>query len=188
MSTQSFSPFWVWAPYSGEPGTAFVTEIFGLDDDAGRLLRGEAVPGMPQPFVEQCDPGTYTDMFGSYTGLLILAPALVAVLQAAGARLQLIPLAIPGQPACDYAIVNVLDTVPALDVAASTLTMFDGTDVIDRITHLVLQPIPADAPPIFHAAEHQVLILVNDALRRALEAASDHPGVLTPVGKWRNVL
>lgn len=188
MSKQSSSPFWVWAPYSGEPGTAFVTEISGLDDDTGRLLRGEALPEMPQPVVEQCDPGTFTDVLGTYTGLPILAPNLVAVLQAAGARIELVPLTVPEAPGRNYAIVNVLDTVPTLDLAASTLTLFDGTDVIDRITHLVLQPIPDDAPPIFHAAEHPVLILVNDNLRCALEAASDHPGVLTPVGKWRNVL
>lgn len=188
MNARSSSPFWIWAPYSGEPGIAFVTEISGLDDDSGRLLRGEPLPDRLRPVVEQCDPGTFTDMLGSYTGLPILAPNLVAVLQAAGARIALVPLTVPEEPGRDYAIVNVLDTVPTLDLAASTLTMFEGTDVIDRITHLVLQPIPADAPPIFHAAEHPVLILVNDALRRQLQAASDHPGVLTPVGKWRNVL
>lgn len=179
--------FWVWSPYAGEPGTAFVTEIGGLHDaDTRRLLGGEELPRVPRLAVRRCEPGQFTDALGAYIGLLLLAPVLVEVLRAAGARLQLVPIGVAGQPELEYAIANVLDRVPALDLERSKLTTFAGTDVIDRVSHLALRSIAADAPPIFHAAEHPLLVLVNDELRQRLQAASPHPGVLTPVEEWRN--
>lgn len=180
-------PFWVWSPYAGEPGFVFVTEIAGLRDAATRqLLGGEPLARMPRLTVRSSEPGEFTDALGAYIGLLVLAPVLVDVLQAAGARLQLVPVAVPGRPDLQYMIANVLDRVAAIDLARSTLTTFPGTDIIARVSHLALRPIAADAPPIFHAAEHPLLVLVNDDLRQRLQAASAHPGVLTPVEEWRN--
>jgi hypothetical protein len=179
---------WVWAGYSGEPGLAFVTQWGGLPDEDGRkLLNGQALDPLPQPSVRRHEPGTFTGALGDSTGFLVLAPELVAVLQAAGARLQLVPVTVPRQPQLQYAIANVLDSVPALDMEGSKLSTFAGTDVIDRITKLALRPLPADAPGIFHVAEHPVLVLVNDALRQQLQAASPQPGVFTRVEAWRTV-
>lgn len=180
--------YWVWSAYSTEPGMTFVTEIAGLDNaNARRLLNGEALDPAPRLTVERYDPGKFTDALGGYIGLLVLAPPLVEVVQATGARVQLLPLKVARRPDLQYAIANVLERVPALDLARSKLTTFAGTDVIDRVTQLALKPIADDAPAIFHAAEHPVLILVNDELRQRLQAASSNPGVLTPVEEWRNV-
>ncbi len=180
--------FWVWSGYSGEPGMAFVTEFGGLSSaDSRKLLNGQPLDAVPRPTVRRHEPGEFTDMLGDSIGLLLLGPVLVGALQGAGARLQLVPLAVPRRPELQYAIANVLDSVPALDRERSKLTTFIDTDVIDRITRLALRPMPADAPAIFHVAEHPVLVLVNDALRQQLQAASRHPGVLTRVQEWRNV-
>ncbi|MBL0220290.1 MAG: hypothetical protein IPQ07_41275 [Myxococcales bacterium] len=179
--------FWVWSAYATQAGTAFVTEIGGLRDaDTRRLLGGEKLARIPRLVVQRFEPGRFTDALGAYIGLLLLAPVLVEVLQAAGARLQLVPIGVAAQPELAYAIANVLEHVPALDLERSKLTRFAGTDVIDRVSHLALRPIAADAPPIFHAAEHPLLVVVNDELRQRLQAASPHPGVLTPVEEWRN--
>ncbi len=180
--------YWVWGGYSVEPGLAFVTEIAGLESaDARRLLVGEPLDPMPRLTVRQVEPGEFTDALGGYLGLLLLVPPLADVLQTAGANVQWIPLAVARRPRLQYAIANVLERVPAIDVARSKVTTFAGTDVFDRIEHLALASIPSDAPPIFHVAEHPVLVLVNDELRRRLQAASESPGVLTPVEAWRNV-
>lgn len=179
--------FWVWSAYTGEPGTAFVTEIGGLeDDDTRRLLNGEALDPVPDLSVRQADPGRFTDVLGNYVGVLVLAPPLAEVLQAARARVQMVPLAVRRRPALRYAIANVLDRAPVLDLRHSRLTMYAGTDVIDRVSQLVLAPAAERAPAIFHVAEHPVLVLVDDDLRRRLQDASATPGVLTPVEEWRN--
>ena len=189
------SPYWVWSPYCGERGKAFVNCSVGMNAANGRrLLLGEKLPRAPRVLAMYTGK-LLTDALGAYTGWLILAPNLVRVLQAAGARLQLLPLGVARMlhfepPMCaeeiemKYVIANVLDTIPALDLERSKTTMYEGTDAIAHITRLKLRPIPADAPPIFHVAEYPVLVLVRDDLRQQLQAASPHPGVFTAAEKY----
>jgi Immunity protein family (Imm11) len=181
-------PLWVWVPYSTERGRAFVTELAGLGDTGiGRLLKGEPFARVPRLVASQFETGRFVDNLGAYIGVHLVSPVLADVLKGlAQDHVQLLPVSIKGRPELKYFAVNVLDSVPLLDRDRSKFRTFTGSDAIARVSRLALRPLPPEAPPIFHLAEHPVLVLVNDELRRALEAASRYPGVLTPASKWRD--
>jgi hypothetical protein len=164
---------------------AFVTELSGLSDERRRKLYfGERLNPSPRIIIEDFKPGRFYDQLGAYTGILLVSNVLREVLLAtAGASLQFIPVKMRDDSGLKYFIVNVLDTVPALDLERSGYDTFPGGG-IESIHKLVLRRIPSNAPPIFHAAEHTTLILVNDELRRRLEKASKHPGVFIPTSKY----
>jgi hypothetical protein len=178
---------WVWSPHSTVRGMAFVTELSGLSDDQRRKLhRGEIISPMPRITIEDFTSGRFYDQLGAYIGINLVSPVLREVLEDIdGANLQFILARVRSEPDLNYFAINVLDTVPAIDLKRSKYDTFDSGG-IRKIDKLVPRPIPANAPPIFHAAEDISLILVNDDLRRRLVAASKHPGVLTPVEKYRN--
>jgi hypothetical protein len=179
---------WVWRPYSRQRGHAFVTELRGLGNDgARRLLKGERFASAPRLVATGVEPGRFVDNLGAYIGVHLLTLVLADVLRGfEHAELQLLPVTIKSEPELSYFALNVLGSVALLDREHSRFSTFAGTDRIERVTRLKLRPLPASAPPIFHLAEHPVLILVNDEVCRALQAASRNPGVLTPAEKWRN--
>jgi hypothetical protein len=179
---------WVWVPYSTERGRAFVTELRGLGKDgARRLLKGERFSRPPHLVATQFEPGRFVDNLGAYLEVHLVSPVLAEVLKRfAGEHVQLLPVSIKGRPELKYFADNVLESLALLDPERSKFTKFPGTDVIERVSRLALRPLPDGAPPIFHLAEHPVLILVNDQLRRTLQAASRYPGVLTPAETWRD--
>lgn len=180
--------FWIWSPYSTVRGMAFVTELSGLT--AGhrqKLYSGKKISPQPRVVVEGFKAGKFYDQLGAYTGVVMLvSDVLREVLEAAeGARLQFIPVTVSGKQDLKYFVVNVLDTLPAIDLDQSKYDAYPDGD-IRRIDKLVLRSIPADAPPIFRAAEKTALILVNDELHSRLAAASKHPGVLVAAAKYKN--
>jgi hypothetical protein len=180
--------FWIWSPYSTVQGMAFVTELSGLSDGQLRkLYRGEEVTPTPDILIENFEPGHFYDQLGAYIGILLVSPVLQAVLQAHnGARLQFIPAHIRDQVNLSYFVVNVLDTVPALDLDRSQYETFDESDIIRKINQFILRSIPNDAPSIFHVAEDRSLILVRDELYHQLTNVSKYPGILTPVEEYQN--
>lgn len=159
-----------------------MTEFAGLSSAASsKLLVGEKLARSPRLVVKEVTRGRFADNLGAYIGVHFVSPVIADVLRgSAEANVQLVPVSVRGKPALRYFAVNVLDSVALLDRAASKVTTFVGTDVIDTVTRLSLVKAPPRLPPIFHLAEIPVVILVSDALRRALQAASPHPGVLTP--------
>jgi hypothetical protein len=180
--------FWVWSPYSTMPGVAFVTKLSGLSNEQSqKLYRGEFITPVPHILIEDYIKGRFYDQLGAYIGVILVSPVLRKVLDVTvGTKLQFIPVDIRGKSDLEYFAVNVLDTVPALDMELSKFDTFSESGGIRRIEKLVLRPIPANSAPIFHAAEDISLILVSDELRGRLVAASKHPGVLTPVEQYRN--
>jgi hypothetical protein len=179
---------WVWVPCSTERGRAFVTELRGLGKDGGRrLLKGERFARVPHLVATQFKPGRFVDNLGACIEMHLVSPALADVLTGfADKHMQLLPVSIKGRPDLKYFAVNVLESLALLDCKRSKLSRFAGADAIERVSRLALRSLPVGAPPIFHLAEHPVLILVNDEVRRALEAASRHPGALTRSDKWRD--
>lgn len=179
---------WIWQPHSTERGKAFVTEMSGLDSEQQlHMLRGERLSPVPKAVIKEVTPGRFSDHLGNYVGILLVSPVLRRVLEeSSGAHLQFVPVSVRGKPELKYFGVNVLDSVPALDLERSKITRLPGASGIDRILRFALRPIPDDAPPIFHVAEDPTMILVDDELRRRLAAASTHPGMLTPAQKYRN--
>jgi hypothetical protein len=179
---------WVWSPYSTERGLAFAVRITGLAPEVQRkVLRGEPLGRSPRISVTETTPGRFRDVLGAPVGILFVAPALREVLEeSGGGRLEFASTSVRGHPELRYFMVNVLDTVPAIDLDRSKYEVFPGTDAIRRIQLLRLRAIPASAPPIFHAAEDPPMILVSDDLKRRLSGASDHPGVLVRADKYRN--
>lgn len=180
--------YWVWYPQGSERGKAFVTEMGGLSSEQHlRLLRGESLSPIPKVVIKGVTPGRFLDHLGNYLGILLVSPVLRRVLEeSSGVHLQFIPVSIRGKPELKYFGVNVLDSVPALDLDRSKVTRLPGASGIDRILSFALRTIPDDAPPIFHVAEDTTLILVNDELCRRLAATSASPGVLTPAEKYKN--
>ena len=186
--TRKTDSHWIWEPYSTERGMAFATEIAGLDGEVQRrVLRGEPLDRIRKLTVTETTAGRFYDVLGPPVGVLFVSPALRQVLEESpGGHFQFVPPDVRGQPELRYFLVNVLDTVPAIDLERSKVEVFPGTDAIRRIQLLRLRPIPPDAPPIFHAAEDPTMILVSDDLQRRLARASRHPGVLKPADKYRN--
>ncbi|MDF0677316.1 MAG: hypothetical protein P0120_23715 [Nitrospira sp.] len=180
--------YWVWYPQGPERGKAFVTEMGGFSSEQHlRMLRGESLSPIPKVMIKDVTPGRFLDHLGNYLGILLVSPVLRRVLEeSSGAHLQFIPVGVHGKSDLKYFGVNVLDSVPALDLKRSKVTRLPGASGIDRILSFAVRPIPEGAPPIFHVAEDTTLIVVNDELRLRLIAASKHPGVLTPAEKYRN--
>ena len=182
------SGYWVWSAYSTEPDLAFVTQWSGLSDaNAQRMLRGEKLARVPKIVVERCKHGRFVDQLGGQQGLLLVSPVLAKVLEGTvGASVQFVPVRVQSKPKLNYVAVNVLDSIPLFDRQRSTFETFEGTQVISKVSKLVLKQPPSNAPPLFHLSEEPTLILVNTRLRQDLQAASNYPGVLTPVEKYRN--
>ena len=182
------STHWVWRSYSTERGKAFVTEMSGFGSEQQlRMLRGERLPSIPKIVITGVTSGRFPDHLGNYVGILLISSTLRRVLEeSVGANLAIRPGEGARQTRVAVFRVNVLDAVPALDVERSKVTRLPGASGIDRILRFVPRSIPDDAPPIFHVAEDPTLILVNDELRRQLEAATTYPGMFVPAADYRN--
>lgn len=178
---------WVWQPYSTEPGMAFATRIEGMEaDEYGKLIRGERLDPKIQLVVKELIPGRLTDQLGSAWGGIFVSPVLRAVLEAeASANIQFIPVRVTRHSAHPYFSVNVLDSLPVLDLERSKYTLYEGTNELQTLSKLVLRKLPPDAPAIFHMAEEPVIVLVSADLHRRLHEASDSPGRFVPVEKFK---
>jgi hypothetical protein len=167
---------------------AFATQIKQLDTEVQRKIeRGARLDPVPRVVIAETTAGRFYDQLGSYTMILFVSPTLrVVIEQTSGAHVQWIPTTVRGRPELRYDAVNVLDTIPALDLDRSKVTHLPGSTAIDRILSFRLRTLAADAPPIFHVAEAPTFVLVRDDLRAELETASDHPGRLTPAEKYRS--
>jgi hypothetical protein len=187
--TTKTSGLWVWEPYSTVKGQAFVTEIEGLSSaQTLKILTGERVHVKKVP-VAKTARGRFVDQLGAFTSILIVSPALRTVIeQTPGAHVQFIPLAVAGQPQLEYAIANVLDTAPAIDLDKSKVAFVAGTGVVRKIGKLAPRPAPGAWPPLFHPQEVQQIVLVTEDLRARLLAASDQPGELARLEKYRRGL
>jgi hypothetical protein len=167
-------------------GKAFVTELRGLSHAADEaLLHGRRIARKPVLTVMASTRGRHTDRLGIHSNyLLLVAASLREVLEdTPRAKLQFLPVKVPGADA-KYALVNVLDTHPGIDLARSRFDVIPGTDVPGRIHSYASRPAGADAPPIFHIAEAPHLFLVSDELRRRLEAASKTAGQFTSPDRY----
>jgi uncharacterized protein DUF1629 len=179
--------YWVWQPYSTERGVAFATEFEGLSGDVQRkVLLGEKLRRLPKITVTATTSGRFYDVLGAPVGILFVAPVLRRVLETPGIHAQFVPVSVRGQSKKVYYLTNVLDTISAIDLEKSSYDVFEGTDAISKIHRLRLRPIPADAPPVFHAAEDPPMTFVSEELHRRLTQASEHAGVFTSAEKFRN--
>jgi hypothetical protein len=181
--------YWVWESYPPVRGSGGATDIAGLEPEVhAKLVKGERLAQAPKLTVRETASGRPRDELGSYIGIPLVSPAIREVLEKTpGAHLQFIPVRLTGKSDAKYFAVNVLDSYPAIDLEQSRYDRHEGTTVISRMKKLVPRDIPAGAPPIFHAAEHPVLVLVNKDVHDRLVAAVKYPGVLTPAQQYKNV-
>lgn len=173
---------WVWSDYGTR--SAYATEVRGLTDGAAlRILRGQRLPRIPRGVKSFAltRPAT-RDVVGLVTGDRCVSIVLRRVLAKADAEIQWIPISIAGRR---YSIPNALDHVPAIDLERSQCRTFVGGG-ISKVERLVPRAIPLEAPELFHTAEITTLLVVGDALKRRLEAASKSPGMFTPLEDYRN--
>jgi hypothetical protein len=180
---------WVWESYPPVRGSGGATDIAGLDAAVHtKLVQGARLTRIPHLVVRETASGRFRDELGSYAGVHLVSPTIRAVLEdTPNAHLQLIPISLMGRRDLKYFAVNILDSYSALDLERSRYDLHEGTELISRIRKFAQRKIPDDAPPIFHVAEHPVLVLVNADVHDRLLAASKHPGVLTPAEAYRNV-
>jgi hypothetical protein len=184
MSTKTRTDLWVWTDYGVGPEYSFARKQLGITGEQIRLARRGDPLGepLPKPRLDLLTEGKLTDLLAANVPFVVSDP-LLAALQVSGARLQVIPVRVIGVKR-KYHLANILEKVPCLDETRSKVTRWKELDnIIRSIRKLVLMPIPADAPPIFHIAEFPLMVLVRDDLRRSIQAACEAPGVFTPSEK-----
>lgn len=178
---------WIWDGYSPGAGYAFAESVDGPPAEAQeRILAGTPLQEpLPEMRVTALSEGALPDALASVVDVLLVSDALRAVLdEHVPAGVQYLPGRVKGTRA-GYWGVNATARVAAMDRAKSEFETYAGTEAMSRVRRLVLRPIPADAPALFHLEEISQLLLVSDALRRALEAASESAGVFTSPDEWR---
>ena len=180
--------FVIWGAYAPGSEYAFVEAQDGLTEShKERLLEGERLGDpLPRVTVTRLSNGKLGDVIGATTwGPLVATPVREELSLCCAEQVQLIDVAIRGRPQAQYAIANVLAKLPLIDLAQSSLRAYDkAPHAIYQVKHLVLKPIPDDAPPVFRLAALPDVLLVAKEVREQLEAASESPGVFTPVEKF----
>jgi hypothetical protein len=178
---------WIWDGYSPGGAYAFAESVGGLPDAAqeavlfGRPL-DEPLPAMR---VTALSPGALPDTLATVVDVLLVSDTLRAVLREhVPDGVQHLPARVPGADG-EYWGVNATARVAALDREKSELENYPGTEAVRRVRRLVLRPIPADAPALFHLEEIPQLLLVSDALRKALQAASKSAGEFQAPEEWK---
>jgi hypothetical protein len=170
--------YWVWNDYGVDHDEfAFARRQTGITGEQIRQLwSGNPLPApLPKPRLDEMTVGDLSDLLSSNIHWVV-SDELLAVLEATDVKLQVIPVKVVGEKR-KYQIANILERVPCLDETKSKIRRWKELDnAIRSIRKLVLKPIPADAPPVFHVAEFPLLVLVRDDLRQAMLAACKAPG------------
>jgi hypothetical protein len=186
LSGRAKADCWIWRPYTAGEGFAYAYEAEWNDFPYRSVVIGEPVS---EPFPEVTfgrfsHEGPLPDALGGPFGCVIAAPNLRELLtRESGAPIQWIPVKLRRRSSPPYAIANVLMRLPCLDEQRSQLTR-DEEGFVDAVTRLALRPLPADAPGIFHLAEMRSVLVVQEQLRRQMEATSPSPGRFIAVDEY----
>ncbi len=176
--------WFIWQMYPNDGTRSEVWDLDGLSNEQ-RARRATATPiGSPSPTVRlsKRTPGELPDLVTSPVPWVIATP-LYDVLVASGARIEFLEAKME-RTRKPFWLANPLDTVVGIDEQRSAFNRFPSGHV-KKIKRLVFRPLPADTPPLVRLAEYPALTLIRETLRRALEDASQTPGLFIPIDEYR---
>ncbi|HET7229001.1 MAG TPA: DUF1629 domain-containing protein [Longimicrobium sp.] len=177
---------WIWTGYAPGAGHAFAEDQEGLTQpQLEAILFGRPIAEpLPETRVTKLSAGKLPDVMGSAFYALLVTDAVRAVLEEhAGKVVQFLPAKVKGKRAAYWAL-NATGQAKAMDRAKSKFKAWSDGEGIESVRHLALK-VPASAPALFHLAEIPQVLVVSDALKEALEAASKSPGDFESPGEWR---
>lgn len=178
---------WIWSGYFPGSGHAFAEAQEGLSpSQLDALLVGKPLgEPLPEVRVTALSPGKLPGAMASAFHALLAADKVKKAVEAHVAEgVQYLPASLKGKRG-SYHVVNPTVRVAALDRKKSEFETYPGTEAMRSVRKLVLGKIPADAPALFRLEEIPQLILVSDALKKALEKASASPGEFESPGEYR---
>ncbi len=167
------TPRWVWQSNAYDKTWAEVRGSSTYDLAVQEALYNGTAVGEPLPRlrIDEVTPGEHPDLL-LQPGYRIASARLCQLLLDSGARLQLLPVVFPARlkrSRVTYHVVNLLERVDALDAAASKLTRWpDGS--IRAVKKLALRAPAAGAPRLFRVEGLPQVWILDDALRRTIEA------------------
>ena len=180
----------IWQGYFPGSGFAFAEAQEGLSDEQSlAILVGNKVDKPPKKVViTQLSKGKLPDLLESAWSARMVSEKLKKVLEKnCPDCIQYIPVKLEGHPDAKYWIANVLTAIECVDREKSKLKTFPKPPhTIKAVSKLVLKPIGDDAPAVFRIAELTPDMLVSDALRKELEAASSSCGKFVRVQDYRH--
>lgn len=178
---------WIWTGYAPGAGHAFAEDQEGLPQPAQEaILFGRPIDEpFPEIRVTKLSAGKLPDVMGSAFYALLVTDAVRAVLEEhAGKVVQFLPVTLKGKRGATYHALNATGQAKAMDRAKSEFEAWPDGEGIQRVKHLALK-VPASAPALFHLKEIPQVLVVSDALKEALEAASKTPGDFESPDEWR---
>jgi hypothetical protein len=179
----------VWDAYDPGSGFASVEEMAGLtDEQESAVFFGRTIP---EPFsvvsISKLSAGETPDALGTFTASRLVSMRLREPIERSWPQgVQFIPARLPGRREPTYFLLNITSHVACFDRNRSQFKAYeDPPHAIRAVRKMALEPIPQDAPTVFHLAEMPAVILVRDDLRAEMRAVSSSPGTFTPIGQFR---
>jgi hypothetical protein len=179
---------WIWDGYSPGAGYAFAESQKGLSPEQQRaiLLGTPLDEPLPEVRVTAFSAGKLPDVMASAFYPLLVSDAVRKVVEEQVPEgVQYLPAKLEGKRAGTWWALNATGRVAAVDLKKSEYDTYAGSQDIRRVKRLVLKPVPADAPALFHLGEIPHVLVVSDAFRRAVEKAGDAVGVFQDPDEWR---
>jgi hypothetical protein len=180
----------IWQGYFPGSGFAFAEAQKGLSDEQSLgFLVGNKIENPPKSIViTELSEGELPDLLESAWSARMVSAKLKKVLEKnCPDCIQYIPVKLEDHPNAKYWIANVLTSIECVDREKSKLKTFPKPPhTIKGVSKLVLKPIGDDAPALFRIAELTPDMLVSEALRKELEAASSSAGRFTRVQDYRH--
>ena len=180
----------IWKGYFPGSGFAFAEAQEGLSSEQSlAILVGNKVDNPPKKIViTKLSKGKLPDLLESGWSARMVSAKLKAILEKnCPDCIQYIPVKLQAYPDEKYWIANVLTAIECVDREKSKLKTFPKPPhTIKGVSKLVLKPIGDDAPPLFRIAELTPDMLVQESLRKELEAASKSAGKFIRVQDYRH--
>lgn len=180
----------IWTPYPPGDEWAFAEDTPGLraEHERGLVAGGTSLTGEVTTIDVAVSEGTVADVVGTVWGGWLVSPAARSAIDAVGAQVEWLPVELHSSGIEPYCLLNPLQVVDALDVAASSLEMVPGSQVVRSARRLVLAPGAGGFPPLSVVVGLYGVLLVSIALRTELEQACEAPGLFVEVSNYRHGL
>lgn len=177
----------VWRAWGPGAGYSFAEGMHGVSDATNRaLLTGRRVRS-PVPTISYSELGTgaLAEALAEPMGALVTSQRLREFLEEkAQARIQFLPTKLEGTRKV-YWVANVLEQVDCIDRERSRYSEHGETGGIAKLKRLVLLPLGAEGPGLFHLKGFAGIILSRPWLRRLVEADFPSAGHFVPVSKFK---
>ena len=180
----------IWQGYFPGSGFAFAEARDGLSPEQSyAILVGNKIESPPKRVViTALSKGKLPDLLESGWSSRMVSATLKKILEKnCPDCIQYIPVKLAAHPDAKYWIANVLTSIECVDREKSKLKTFPKPPhTIKGVSKLVLKPIGDDVPALFRIAELTPDMLVSEALRKEIEAASSSAGKFIKVQDYRH--